>query len=607
MKKLLKDIFGNKFFHILRIFFNISNYIRIKNKNKNKNKNLKKKILFYIPESKISFYFIYHAFIALIFRKIGYEVFFIKCFNNLSYCKIISESQINPILGKIHKKLLCNSCNNTTLNFLNFFKFNSIELKNLNTIQIKKKVDAINSVSKLKNFKFEKIEIGNLSLYDLHINQKITNLKELSHHQFLVVKSYILSATNLILNLKELIKHNFSHYIIMDEYCSDMASRLFLLQKNIDVLRSVIVYHKNGDTSRLSLTRTSSVIEENILKFNNWKNFSLIPLDADLCKNIAEDLNEKIFQKGTHNFSTNKTKNYIDLHKKFKISKNKKIIVLFSSSEDEHAALSINHKILKLKKYKDIFKNNFEWVDNTINYVSQSSNYHLIIKFHPRIGSTSREKLRSDIYESYKKKYFDQDFKNVTVLKPETIISSYDLADICDLALVGWGTIGLELARLGVPVIVSMRSFMNNAPNIKLLKLPKNPTDYFRLIKSTLDHSNNIDVIDIILVFRWHYLFYLSNSIFEPEFLNWKKYLNKNPNKILKENLNKLKELLESSGKKKEIININYRHFVKNNKNLKAFKSEKIEILKFANQIENTFRSFNKNSKIAERLHKLTY
>ena len=41
MKKLLKDIFGNKLFYILQIFFNISNYIRIKNKNKNKNKNVK--------------------------------------------------------------------------------------------------------------------------------------------------------------------------------------------------------------------------------------------------------------------------------------------------------------------------------------------------------------------------------------------------------------------------------------------------------------------------------------------------------------------------------------------------------------------------------------
>jgi hypothetical protein len=607
MIKFLKNIFGNKFLFSLKLFFNISNYIKNKNKNKNINKNSKKKILFYIPESKISFYFIYHAFIALMFRKIGYEVFFIKCFDNLSYCKVMSELQINPIIGKIHKKILCNSCNNTTLNFLNFFKFNLIELKNLNTTQIKKKVDAINSVSKLKNFKFEKIEIGNLSLYDLHINQKISSLKEINHHQFLIAKSYILSATNLILNLKELIKHNFSHYIIMDEYCSDMASRLFLLQKNIDVLRSVLVYHKNGDISRPSLTRTSSVIEENNLKFNNWKNFSLIPLSTDLCKDIAQDLNEKIFKKGTHNFSTNKTKKNIDLYKKFKISKNKKIIVLFSSSEDEHAALAINHKILKLKKCKDIFKNNFEWIDNTIDYVSESSNYHLIIKFHPRIGKTFRENLRSDIYESYKKKYFDRDFKNVTVLKPETIISSYDLADISDLALVGWGTIGLELARLCVPVIVSMRSFMNNTPNIKLLKLPKNRMDYFKLIKKTLDHFNNIDVIDIILVFRWYYVFYLSNSIFEPEFISWQKYLNKNPDKILNENLNKLKELLESSGKKKEIINFNYEHLIKNNKNLRALKSEKVEILNFANQIKNTFKSFNKNSKIAERLHKLTY
>jgi hypothetical protein len=277
---------------------------------------------------------------------------------------------------------------------------------------------------------------------------------------------------------------------------------------------------------------------------------------------------------------------------------------LYSSSEDEHCALLINYKFLKLNNGKKIFKNNFEWIDETISIFSKLSNSHLIIKFHPRIGKTFRDGFRSDIYETYKKKYFNSQYKNVTILDPETSISSYDLADICDLALVGWGTIGLELARLGVPVIVAMQSFMSTSPNLNLLKVPKNKIDYLKLIIKNLDKNENLYMSDIIDVFRWYHLHKLSNAFYEKNLKNWRDYNKIDYKNFSKKNLHGFNLLLNDKTRKKEIIDIKYKCLL-NDKNYSNAKKEKKAVLEFMKNISKKFILINSNSKIAFRLNQI--
>jgi hypothetical protein len=604
MKNFIKKIFSPRLVNKLKLLLNYNNYYTSKKKIIYNYNLKKKKIIFLIPENKIFLYFIYHAFLGIIFKKLGYEIYFLKCYNNLAHCKVMPHDYFNPLERNLFKKILCNSCNNITNKYLNIFDFKIIHLKNLNTKKIFLKINSLDSLNKIKNYKFEGLYIGQLSFYDFHINQKISYLHNLSEDDIEILKKYILSITNFILNLKLIIKDDFSHYIILDEYCSDLASRIFLKNKKLSVFRSSILYHKNEDPSYLSVTRTSSVIEENFIKLNYWSKYKNLSLTKNLINDICEDLNTKIFDFGTHNFSKNKNTLYINLHKKLNINKNKKITVLYSSSEDEHCALLINYKFLKLNNGKKIFKNNFEWIDETISIFSKLSNSHLIIKFHPRIGKTFRDGFRSDVYEIYKKKYFNSQYKNVTILDPETSISSYDLADICDLALVGWGTIGLELARLGVPVIVAMQSFMSTSPNLNLLKVPKNKIDYLKLIIKNLDKNENLHISDIIDVFRWYHLHKLSNAFYEKNLKNWRDYNKIDYRKFSKKNLHGFNLLLNDKTRKKEIIDIKYK-FLLNDKNYSNAKKEKKAVLEFMKNISKKFILINSNSKIALRLNQI--
>jgi hypothetical protein len=603
LKKIIKFFFTKilntsiKHQSLIALLLNYKNYFKDK-------KNLftyslnENKIIFLIPENKIFLYFIYQSILGIIFRRLKYDVYFLKCYNNLNFCKVVPNDNFDPFSGKFLKKILCNSCNNLSIKFLNIFKFKIITLKNLNTNKIISKVKNLDNLYKIKKFKFEGLHLGKLSLYDFHINQKKTNLSNLNSIDFEIIKKYILSTTNLILNLKKIIKKNFAHFIVLDEYCSDFAINIYLKKKNLSVFRSTVIYHKNEDPTYLSLTRTSSVIEENFIKLNYWKKYKKFPLQRAEIISISDDLDLKVFGKGTHNFSNSKNINFHDLYKEFNISKNNKIVVLFSSSEDEHCALSINYKFLKLSHDKKIFKNNFEWIDETIKAFSFLNNCTLIIKFHPRIGKTFRDSLRSDNYDVYKNKYLNKRFKNVIILDPETSVSSYDLADLCDLALVGWGTIGLELARLGVPVIVGMQSFMSTTPNLKLLKSTKTKNDYFKSINSKFDQ---LTIFDIIEVFRWYNLHKLSNSFHEKNIKDWRDYKMISSLNFSKNVLFGFDELLKDKNFKKEIIDINYSNLLKINHNFN-YDLEKKEIIKYISNINKKFKHINTNSKISNRL-----
>jgi len=536
--------------------------------------NKKKSILIFLPELGIRFYLLIHVFIGLVFRSLGYEVIFARCFNKLDSCKFLEHEHLNSNSNKALKYANCINCYLSSETILKFFNFKLINLLDSYLLDnLKNKLNKIDIKSILK-YKYKNINIGKLSCYDFFINHKINSIKKIDINKTKLLRNYLLNSVSVIFYISRLIKKfKFNHVVTMDEYSSDLSLRLFLKKKKIDYFRSSIAYHKNGDPRFIGLTRTQSIVEENILKNSKWKNWKNIPLSKKVIDEIYSDLLIKIYGTGTHNYSFKKQGNSSEILENLNIHKHKKILVLFSSSEDEHEALKINYEILKLKNnYKDIYKNNFEWIEDTIDFVENSNDYYLFVKLHPRIGKTFRDNTQSQIYESYKKKFFSKSFKNCTVIKPDQKISSYDLADICDVAIIGWGTIGLEMSRLCIPSIVVMRSFLNNTPDLKLLTYANSRKNYFKLIQ---DRANYIPTTkDIIEILRWYNLINLSNSIFIRNFNEF--YLDYKNFKIKKnEEFDKIDKILNN--KRIELIDLNLEKIRSYNKNCN-YNVEKLSI-----------------------------
>jgi len=99
-----------------------------------------------------------------------------------------------------------------------------------------------------------------------------------------------------------------------------------------------------------------------------------------------------------------------------------------------------------------VFKSVYEWVSKTIELFKDKPDYQLIIKIHPSEAYVAKSK---NTVSDYIKSKFDPIPKNVKIIPPVTTISPYSLFPFIDAGIVYNGTIGLEMAVQGVPVIVS--------------------------------------------------------------------------------------------------------------------------------------------------------
>lgn len=145
----------------------------------------------------------------------------------------------------------------------------------------------------------------------------------------------------------------------------------------------------------------------------HWKPFSTPPGDAELVKSQLD------------------------------IKPEQQVWVLFTSTLDEYVAM---------ENQSDFSQ--FDWIEQTIDYVSQYQEIFLIIRTHPNTGSktslgTNEEELA---YYHDLKKHLPA---NVKLVMPDDSMSSYSLMDLATIGLVFVSTVGLEMACQGKPVVVA--------------------------------------------------------------------------------------------------------------------------------------------------------
>jgi hypothetical protein len=106
------------------------------------------------------------------------------------------------------------------------------------------------------------------------------------------------------------------------------------------------------------------------------------------------------------------------------------------------------------------FDNMIDWVMATIRSFAQRPELQLVIRVHPgelRSALPSRQPLIDEI-----RREFPTLPANVFIIPPEDNLSTYDLIDRCDAALIYGTKTGIELIARGIPVIVAGEAWVRN-------------------------------------------------------------------------------------------------------------------------------------------------
>ncbi len=102
---------------------------------------------------------------------------------------------------------------------------------------------------------------------------------------------------------------------------------------------------------------------------------------------------------------------------------------------------------------RSAFGGHMEWILETVRYFAARSDLQLVIRIHPaevRGTLPSRQKTADELARS-----FPELPRNVVVIPPESRLSTYALMERANAALIYGTKTGVELAAIGIPVIVA--------------------------------------------------------------------------------------------------------------------------------------------------------
>ena len=106
------------------------------------------------------------------------------------------------------------------------------------------------------------------------------------------------------------------------------------------------------------------------------------------------------------------------------------------------------------------FPNMLEWLLHTVRYFERRADLQLVIRVHPaeiRGAVPTRQPVVEEL-----KKHFQTLPANVFVVLPESNISTYVLAELCDSVIIYGTKTGVELTSVGIPVIVAGEAWIRN-------------------------------------------------------------------------------------------------------------------------------------------------
>ena len=299
------------------------------------------------------------------------------------------------------------------------------------------------------------------------------------------------------------------HY---NDYSPMLSARLAAKQSGVSVKLLTQASHKNVARSKIILLSAPwQVAEYESMDTNLWDKWKQLSLKSHQVEEGANDIIHRLTGRGSHLYSPAKRLEAVELTEQLGLNQQKKTLVAFTSSLDENFAAKSLLKGMGFHRAhpEQPFEDQIDWLSSLTRYVECSDALQLVVRIHPREGKNERESFSSRHLEILKDT-FDRPFKSCRFVWPQDDISSYDLAEIADVALTSWSSMGAELARLGIPVLTSTNGIVF-FPHEDFLEWGPTSEAYFQKLNFLLTESPSLN--KTIKAFRWYNFYHLAPSI----------------------------------------------------------------------------------------------
>jgi hypothetical protein len=469
-------------------------------------------VVFFSPEAGVTPHFAAQCVLARTLRDLGHPVLFVRCHEGFVRCPVMDMYQL-PYAEAARKADVCLRCAADSMRMLDAYGLESFDLSTLDGPTLRETVRAAlaSAPADLRDFTFDSVPFGRLSALDLVLSHKVADLGRVSEPVRLAWQQYVEASLRSYLLVGELCERTrVSRLLYFNDYSLMLGARLAANKRGVPVVGVTQASHRNIDRRRFVLVpEAASMIY--LKQGESWPRWRELALPGDVVREIGDDVLTRLGGRGSHLYSPAKTFGADDLHARLGFTRGKRLLVAFTSSLDEMMATRVTRAALGHAESNPPlpFADQIDWLGALTNFVAGRDDLELAVRVHPREGVNKRDKIVSQ-HLGRLKAAFGRPPRGCTFIWPEDKVSSYDLAEMADLALTSWSTIGLELARLGVPVLAWAQRLTGFAPD-DFLEGAETPAEYFEKLLALLDRP--ADLGTVARAFRWYHLLHLGTSL----------------------------------------------------------------------------------------------
>jgi hypothetical protein len=470
--------------------------------------------LFFVPYAGVTPMFAQACVVARSLRDRGHSVIFARCFRLFERCPVMDMHRV-PYEAAAEEKLeTCLRCGDNSLTMLDDYGLEAVDLRPLITPEMTRRIDEAlaKAPQDLLQFEFEGLGFGALSVMDLVLALKISDFRELLESDRRVWLQYLRSCLLSYLIVERACRDlGVARIVHCNDYSLLLGARTAARKHGVPCYGLAFPGHRNVDLRRY-------MILPNVWKSSGFRLLAAWPACRDLAleparvRDVAEDLLVRLRGIGSHLYSPGKTVHETDVRYRLGLSGERKLLVAFTSSLDELIASRMGTEALgiDIPDRPQPFRDQIEWMTTLVNYVEQSDDLSLVVRIHPREGSNKRESVVSQ-HLALLRSSFGGAYTHCRFVWPADPVSSYDLGEAADLVLTSWSTIGLEMARLGAPVLVAFNGAGAPIPQDDFYEWAATPSEFLVKLRALLDRP--VSVEQIARAFRWYSLLTLGTTI----------------------------------------------------------------------------------------------
>ena len=353
---------------------------------------------------------------------------------------------------------------------------------------------------------YDDIEFGTIGLAEVLRDRRKHAASELDESDIWLLVALLRSSLAVYFALQKLSQRfKLSQIAYFGEYAYWQPAQIMAARNGLGLLALAHGYHRDIDRRQISI-RPRHAMAHYFEQIDDWQDYAGYPIAPKVVSEIAEGaLYRLTHQGGASLYSPTWSGDSRRVFDELGLVQGRRTIVAYPSSYDEYVCIAGQFQALGLT-YPDRpqpFADQEAWLRELVQWASGRPDLQLVLRLHPRMGVGHRHSTISSDYRKLKEMLATVP-SNVVVVWPESKISSYSLAEFADAALISWSSMGLELARFGVPVVAAFQR-IGPVPLSDFINFQVDKDRYFETVAAAVDEKATIEKISG--AFRWtHFL-----------------------------------------------------------------------------------------------------